>query len=114
MNDKKVPAYQSPHYPYQPSGEPLIPERFSEDGYLDGDKLYEVKCPNPECELSIHVRGTRVDEFYKRLQKTGCPECKLQFDGSKYIFRDGERERPQPENDGKYKGFTVRTIEIRK
>lgn len=114
MSDKKTPAYQSPDYPFKPTSEPLVAERLGEDGYLDGSSLYELKCPNPECELSIHIRGTRVAEFYDRLQKTGCPECKLQFDGSKYVFKEGERERPQPENDGKYKGFTVRKIEVRK
>lgn len=114
MSDKKTPAYKQTDYPYQPTGEPLDAERFSENGYLDGSKLYELKCPNPKCELSVHIRGTRVKEFYERLKKTGCPECKLQFDGSTYQFKEGEKVRPQAENDGKYQGFTVREIEVRK
>ena len=104
----KKPAFLEALYPYKAVGEFLDVLKLDDMQYIDGASLYELKCPN--CDLSAHVRGSRLKDFYDRFLKVGCPECKLQFGGQVYIFKDGEKEKPLPENNGKYSGFYVRKV----
>lgn len=106
--DKKSPAFLEPTYPYKAVGESLDFNKFSDEGYINIDSLYELKCPN--CNLSVHIKGTRLQEYYNKLLEVGCPDCKLQFNGKKYIFKDGETEKPLPENNGKFEGFIVKKV----
>jgi len=107
-DNKKMPAYLGATYPYKAVGEALDVKQFSNEGYIDFGSLYELKCPN--CNLAIHIKGTKLTDYYNKILEVGCPDCKLQFGDRTYAFKDGEAEKELPENNGKYDGFIVKKV----
>ena len=105
----KKPSYLEAVYPYKAVGEELDVQRLDDSSYIDfNNSLYELKCPN--CNLEVHVRGSKLKKYFDILYERGCPECKLQFNNKTYSFKDGEEIKPLPENNGKYKHFTVKKV----
>ena len=105
----KTPSYMEATYPYKAVGEFLDIERLDDFTYIDTEKtIYELKCPN--CDLVLRVRGRMLKKYYDRILEVGCPECKLQFNEQTYKFKNGEKEKPLPLNNGQYKGFLPRKV----
>ena len=105
----KKPVYLEAVYPYKAVGDELDILKLDDPSYVSMEGvLYELKCPN--CDLSVHVRGTKLKSYYERFLDVGCPECKLQFNGEKYVFKNGEKVKPLPDNDGRFKGFIIRKV----
>ena len=100
---KKSPAFLNSDYP-------LKKEAVSEGEKIESEKLYELSCPN--CQLVIRLRSSKVAEMRERIKKSGCPGCKIQFDGHTYSFKDGEKVIDLPQNNGRFSGFDLYEVEI--
>lgn len=37
--------------------------------------LYELRCTNKECELSVRTQGVNVQRIYRQFIEQGCPSC---------------------------------------
>ena len=108
LNDKS-PAYMSAAYPFKAVGECLDTTRLDDPTYIAmQDALYALQCPN--CALVAHVRGTKLKKYFDRFLEVGCPECKLQFNGQPYQFRQGEKQKPLPDNQEQFEGFLVKRV----
>ena len=111
----KTPEYLSPLYPFRAVGEQLNSQRLDDETYIKmSGVLYELKCPNPECIMSIRTQGVNLKAIYDHIKEhSGCPLCKLQFGDNDiigYHFKEGEIPHDIPKNNGRWDGFIVRQV----
>ncbi len=111
MKKEIFPEYLTPLYPYRAVGDIIDLQNLPEDYFIKTKgKLFELKCPNPECQTCLRLQGSHLKDVYQKLLFEGCPTCKLQFEGRKYVQKEGENIFSFPENDGRYTGFIVKRV----
>lgn len=64
------PAFLRDSYIY-PSGDSISVSDISDNP----SSVYEIRCLNPECQLSIRLQGSRVESILAKVKSCGCPVC---------------------------------------